>query len=386
MENDKPLMLTSEPWSDVEARRTRSHAQRKAEQTDTLEHRQKQGHLTAMAELREKSGVSKRPFFWAQGGSRDMFTQAVARNVVALSKEKESPLTKQGVGPLLTPNPEVGMRMQQHREDTISHYQRVIASTTRDRDTYTSFLNSSEESLRLHDENRKRAPSSEHVSMDQDRQEQLEHIADLRERVNGYSLDHDLHLDRLEAARQTHVSWPGHEDWGAVQKSMKGSSSKILTLGHGNRNLDFVAENIARNKPSELHQFGDIVDSQISSGLPLDNVAKRLDACHGAANPMNPSWIPTLQDLEQQGKLPPTDRSDFLERGSSTQKFAQAYQDRGVGRPSVKGVDTTMARFPNSRANPAYQNEVELPDNGGRAPRRDHSHTHQPIFKKPPIG
>lgn len=92
MDRDKPLMLTRESWSDIESRRGRATAHQKSEHIGTKEHVQKQKNLGAMTELREKSTVSKRRFYWAQDGSRDMFTQAVARNAIAISKEKHAPI------------------------------------------------------------------------------------------------------------------------------------------------------------------------------------------------------------------------------------------------------------------------------------------------------
>ena len=82
-------MLTSEPWADHESRRTRTHAHIRSQNPHTVEHTQRQNHLAVMSQLQQQSPVSRRPYFWAQGGSADMFSQAVARNMVAISKEKQ---------------------------------------------------------------------------------------------------------------------------------------------------------------------------------------------------------------------------------------------------------------------------------------------------------
>lgn len=381
MNGKRPLMLTSEPWSDMEARSTRQKSHERAKQSDTIENTQHQRHNAAMQELRDQGGVSRKPYYWAQGGSRDMFTQAVARNVIAISKEKHSPLTKQGPGPLLTPNETVGRQMLAHREHQLDHYSRVVQRTSREMETYGGYAQQAEKRLSALNERRKTADASEHKEIDEDRTFETEHIQNMRSKVSELSLEHDLHRDRLEATQRTEVSWPGHQDWGAITKSMKGAPSKLLTLGHGAPRKNYVSEEIAPTQQSQLHTFDTIVQSQIDSGLPLDNTAKRLDACHATAQPLNPSYVPQLRQLEP---LPVTDRNAFLAGSSSAQQMAQAYKDRGVGHPEVKGANTKMARFPKDRPNPTYHNEIETSSGNGRARRRDHSVVQAPTFLKPP--
>ncbi|MEM7358203.1 MAG: hypothetical protein AAF431_03790 [Pseudomonadota bacterium] len=377
-------MLTNESWADHDARRTRTHAQIRAQNPTTPEHAQRQNHLAVMTQLQNQSPVSRRPYFWAQGGSADMFSQAVARNMVAISKEKHSPDTKQGPGPLLTPNEHLGLQMVAHREQAIQRYHHSLAESQERLSLYNSQLASAQQSLDTFEERKAKADPSQHQRYDMMREWDLETVTDMRANISELSQERRLNQDKLDATQQTQISWPGKADWNQVKKRMRGSASKLVTLGHGNKNLDHVSEELVPTREDQLHKFGTIVQSQIDSGLPLDSVAKRLDACHGAANPMNPTWVPDLQTAEREGRLTATDRSAFLKSASSTQKLAQAYQDRGVKMPDVRGVTTTMARFPNTQPNPTYINEVDLGDVHGRAPRKDHAVTHQPIFKLPP--
>lgn len=390
MNDDGPLMLTSEPWSDLESRRTRAYHQGRAAIPNTIEARQKASHENVMEELKAKGGtmkVSRRPYYWAQGGSRDMFTQAVARNVVAISKEKQSPDTKQGPGPVLTPNEELGRQMLSHREEVISHYQRVVQRSGGERDEYQGFLDQAEINLADYDKQRqdKTLKALERQQAETLYQMELESVPDLRERVGKYSLEHDLNVDRLDAARKTKVSWPGHEDWESHKKSMKGTPSKLTTLGHGKVRSNVVSEEFIAKHQSQLHGFDEIVESQIQSGLPLDKVAKRLDACNAATKPMSQSDIQKVRQMES--KPGPTNqevRSGIMkDMTSSTQQFSQAYFDKGVKQPEVKGASKGMARFPNTRPNPTYRNEVEI-DDETRDLRRNHTMSHGPVFQKRP--
>ena len=363
--------------------RLRAEHQQQSMQPNTVEYNQRQRHLSAMSELQERGPVSKRPYYWAQSGNRDQFTQAVARNMIALSKERHSPATKQGVGPLLVHNEESGLQMMVHREQSIRTYGSSLQRMSGHLELYRNSHDIAQSGIDSYRQRRAEALPDMRGGIDEMHEMDLQQVADMRRQIAETSLEHELTRDKLEATRKTQISWPGHEDWESVKKSMRGSASKLLTLGHGNRNLDYVADEIAHNQPHQIHHFDHIVDSQIASGLPLDNVAKRLDACHASANPMPQETVNALRSAEHEDRLSVDDRRDFLGGwGSSTQKMAQVYFDKGVAQPNVKGASATVARFPNTRANPTYINQVTIDDR--RQPRRNHVQEHEPVYRRRP--
>jgi len=232
--------------------------------------------------------------------------------------------------------------------------------------------------LSSHDDLRSTAKKKHWPSMDDNRSDLSVSLEDSIDEIASLKSDLTLTMQKHTAAQQTVITWPGHESWKQTKDSMANEPSKLVTLGHGAPRLTGISTTMHPD-PNTMHQFGDIVDSQMNTGLPLDHVAKRLGACHASASPLKESLQQGAQDADRSGNLPEDLRTDLLKNSASTQQFSQAYHDRGIEQPNVKGASLAMARYPDQTRRVQF-NEVEL-SGGGREPSKGHKVTHQPLFE-----